>query len=90
MGIKWAGAIYQEIEKMPSCVDTVENAHYSMVAIWGQWLLTGVRRIRFAAAPDARRSLAPAAARRGVHTARPSRLGALTPLRSVDGSEGMR
>jgi len=24
----------------------VENAHYSMVAIWGQWLLTGVRRTR--------------------------------------------
>jgi len=45
MGIKRAGAIYQEIEKMPSYVDTVENAQYGVDVDWCQWSLIGARRI---------------------------------------------
>jgi len=76
MGIKWAGAIYQEIEKMPSCVDTVENAHYSMVVDWCQWSLIGARRIASG------RSLEPVAHLHGFHVegCRPSDKSAFGPL----------
>jgi len=44
MSMKIARAFFWKIKKETLHVDTVENAPYSMVAIWGQWLLTGVKR----------------------------------------------